>query len=193
MSLPEIGAQRQLLLIYDASAEFNTAGLKGKIIEFLLNYEVKVEHVQAHMNSSLYFRVDNPFSDTMLRKLAADFEAFISQLENEFEGRVFWLINTVAQLKLDEPRSVRAATLGKGNKTLSVEVAKEIKKIPVVIREIKETPVVASETKEIPVDHSDKFNVQETQIKETPFIPQEDRSEEKANVLKGLRRGPKKD
>lgn len=185
VSLPEIGTQRQLLLIYEASAELHAAGLKGRIIEFLLSYEVKVDHIQAHMNSSLYFRVDNPFSDIMLRKLAGDFETFISQLEKEFKGRVFWLINTVAQLKLDEPRSVRAAILGKGNKTLSAEVQEEIKKVPVVVREIEEIPAVATKIRETPVVTPE--------AKEIPNEKQESTSEEKAFVLKGLRRGPKKD
>ena len=176
MSLPEIGTQRQLLLIYESSAELHAAGLKGRIIEFLLSYEVKVGHIQAHMNSSLYFRVNTPFTDIMLRKLADDFEEFISQLEKEFKGRIFWLFNTVAQLKLDEPQSVRAAMLGKGNKTVHDEVEKEIKKVPVVIPEIKETPAVTSEIREIPVAIPDA---------------RENLSEEKVFVLKGLRRGPK--
>ncbi len=96
------------------------------------------------------------------------------------------MINTVAQLKLDEPRSVRAAILGKGNKTLRDEVAKEIKKVPVVIREVKETPDVVHEIKE----KTDVIaEIKETRVveKERPIIT------EKSDVLKGLRRGPKKD
>jgi len=185
ISLPEIGAQRQLLLIYEASAEFQAAGLKGKIAEFLLNYEVKVDHLQAHMNSSLYFRVNTPFTDVMLRKLAADLEGFISKLEKEFKGRVFWLINTVAQLKIDEGQTVRAAMLGKGNKTVYNEVAEEIKKIPVIIPEVKETPVEEPEIKDTIVETPE--------IKKTSDAISETPADEKAFVLKGLRRGPKKD
>ncbi len=191
ISLPEIGTQRQLLLIYEASAELHAAGLKGRIAEFLLNYEVKVSNIQAHMNSSLYFRVNTPFTDTMLRKLSADFEGFVSQLEKEFKGRVFWLINTVAQLKIDEGQTVRAAIVGKGNKTVYTEVAEEIKKIPVVVTEpeIQNVPVITPEPEKKKID----VVASEPEIKNITEVRTESTSEEKAFVLKGLRRGPKKD
>ncbi|MCD6068210.1 MAG: hypothetical protein K0S33_3036 [Bacteroidetes bacterium] len=130
MSLPEIGTQRQLLLIYEASEELHAAGLKGRILGFLNAYEVKVTQIEGHLNSSLYFKVNNPFTDVMLRKLATDFEEFISELETEFDGRIFWLFNTVAQIKIDDPQSIRAAIVGKGNQTLRDELQEQIKALP---------------------------------------------------------------
>ena len=120
---PDIETNKlQILLIYEASKEMYKNDIKTRIVKFL--HTNKATHIEAYVNSSIYFQMDGVYSTNHLRMLNTGFEQCFASLEKETGGKIFWTFNYL--LTFDGPK---VGAIGRGNKIFYNKFGKAVEDI----------------------------------------------------------------
>lgn len=79
-------------------------------------YDNKAIEMVSYINSSIYFKLKVPYSMAVIKKLSKDFESYITLIEKEFGGKIFWTFNYLVKFTpKDKPQQI--GIVGQANKT----------------------------------------------------------------------------
>ena len=113
-----------VLLIYEMSKELHGKGIIDSIIEFLIGKGA--EDFERVVNTSIYFNMDGPGTKAKLKKLNQDFETFITEIEQKYDGKIFWVFNYVGLFTKNKKHD-SIAMVGRGNLSLYQHFIEKIK------------------------------------------------------------------